>query len=105
MRERQQRIMLAIVGEIERQAATDLPRAPVIHERFGFKEYDIDGTLDIEAIAIVVNSAIDLMAEPGLSPDANDRRTARDRRQGAPGWTDAERRHGEDRREPDEEEL
>lgn len=104
MRERQQRIAVAIVGEIERQAAAGVSRAPVIHERFGFKEYDIDGTLDIEAIAIVVDSALDLMPDPVELPgtNANDRRSGKDRRQGNQGWTDAERRSGKDRRKPDE---
>lgn len=105
MKERQQRIAVAIVGELERQAAAGVPRAPIIHERFGFKEYDIDGTLDIEAIAMVVDSALDLMPEPTeiLAPNANDRRRAGpDRRQGNQGWTDAERRSGKDRRKPEE---
>ncbi|CDP53298.1 hypothetical protein [Paradevosia shaoguanensis] len=107
MKERQQRIAVAIVGELERQAAAGVPRAPIIHERFGFKEYDIDGTLDIEAIAIVVDSALDLMPEPLdiLAPNANDRRTGRDRRQGNQGWTDAERRSGKDRRKPDDDDF
>jgi len=37
-----------------------------------------------------------------LAPNANDRRTGRDRRQGNQGWTDAERRSGKDRRKPEE---
>jgi hypothetical protein len=104
MSERQQRIAVAIVGEIERQAAAGTPRAPVIHERFGFKEYDIDGTLDIEAIAIVVDSALERMSGPLAFPDrnANDRRSGRDRRQGNQGWTDAERRSGKDRRKDED---
>lgn len=102
--ERQQRIAVAIVGEIERQAAAGSVRAPIIHERFGFKEYDIDGTLDIEAIATVVDSALDRMHQPldMPAPNANDRRIGRDRRQGNQGWTDAERRTGKDRRKPED---
>jgi len=84
-RELEQRMAVAIVAEIERQADAWMG-PPLVLERLGHREYVIDGPLDIEALARAVVAAIframPFLQTPGPEGQVNDRRTGKDRREG-----------------------